>query len=281
MLQLQLSLDLLGGVREALRLGFLPTLRAIFKTPSLLFHPQRIAYEYMYHVWAVFGPGIDENAREVKSSFLTPNAYGTVLDIGAGEISMPILCSTTLIMVLLSRTGYGHTAKDLDPSKVTKYIALEPNTAMHAKIREIAGEAGFSEDAGTLLIVPYGAEEIGFVISALGGPHTIDTVTSVLSLCSVPKPQETMQALSERALKPGGQLLFYEHVVSRRSDVALMQRLWTPVWSWSFGGCCLDRPTDIWLENLDIWESKDLWDEAGESEERLFWHRGGKLVKAS
>ena len=151
---------------------------------------------------------------------------------------------------------------------------------MYPEIRKIAGEAGFTEEAGTLLIIPHGAEEIGFVISALGGSHTVDTIVSILSLCGIPKPQETIQLLSEQVLKPGGLFLFYEHVLSRREDVAWWQRLWTPIWKKAFDGCCLDRPSDIWLENLDIWQSKDLWNLEGEPEENLWWHRGGKLTKA-
>lgn len=152
---------------------------------------------------------------------------------------------------------------------------------MHSKIRETAGEAGFTEEAGTLLIAPYGAEDIGLLTSALGGPHAVDTIVSILSLCGVPKPKATVRALAEQVLKPGGQILFYEHVLSRRADVAWWQRFWTPVWKWAFDGCCLDRPTDIWLEELDMWQSKDLWGLDGEDEEHLWWHRGGKLVKAA
>ena len=42
----------------------------------------------MTHVWVPFGNGIDINARETKSSLLTPNAYGVVLDVGAGMLLM-------------------------------------------------------------------------------------------------------------------------------------------------------------------------------------------------
>ena len=175
--------------------------------------------------------------------------------------------------------GHGHTLLYLDPTKVTKYVALEPNSGMHSEIRRIATAAGFSEEAGTLQILPYGAEDIALLNSALGGPQMVDTIVAFLSLCGVPEPQATIKALSEQVLKPGGQFLFYEHVLSRREDVAWWQRLWTPLWRKAFDGCCLDRPTDIWLENLGIWQSKDIWDQAGESEEHLWWHRSGKLIK--
>ena len=75
---------------------------------------------------------------------------------------------------------------------------------MHSEIRRIAGDAGFREDDGTLLIVPYGAEDIALLISALGGPHTVNTIITFLSLCGVPEPQATMRALTDEILAPGG-----------------------------------------------------------------------------
>ena len=150
---------------------------------------------------------------------------------------------------------------------------------MHKEIRANANKAGFTEEDGTLLIIPYGAEETNLINSALGGAHAVDTLVSMLTLCGVPEPQKAMRGLVSEVLKPGGQVLFYEHVLGRRADVAWWQRFWTPVWKYAFDGCCLDRPTDIWLEELDAWESKDVWSQEGEPEEHLWWHRGGKLVK--
>jgi SAM-dependent methyltransferase len=279
-MQLKEAFSICGDMRAALQTAFVPTVQAILRTPSLLFHPRQLSREFMSHVWSVFGPGIDGNTRELKKTYLTPNAYGAVLDVGAGMYYTVFPC-TALKIYLLSSKGHGHSVQYLDCSKVTKYIALEPNTAMHAEIRKFANAAGFTEEAGTLVLIAYGAEDISLIISALGGPHTVDTIISILALCGVPEPQATMKALSEQVLKPGGQFLFYEHVRSRRADIAWWQRFWTPIWRCAFDGCCLDRPTDIWLENLGIWQSKDLWDLEGEPEGSLFGHKGGKLVKAA
>ena len=59
-----------------------------------------------------------------------------------------------------SFSGHGHTVKYLDHDKVTKYVALEPNKLMHPEIRNIANAAGYTESAGNLLILPYGAEQM-------------------------------------------------------------------------------------------------------------------------
>lgn len=162
------------------------------------------------------------------------------------------------------------------------YIALEPNTLMHPAIRAIAGAAGFTEEGGTLLILTCGAEDttvIKQLISA-GQPHCIDTIVSVLTLCTIPRPEATMQALVRDVLKSGGLFLFYEHVLSPRADVARAQQFWTPMWKVFFDGCQLDRPTHLWMERISGWEKKEVWGKEGESEENVWWHRLGKFLKA-
>ena len=101
---------------------------------------------------------------------------------------------------------------------------------MHSHIREMAAEAGFSEESDTLLILTCGAEDWKSIVSAIGGQHQVDTLVSILSLCSVPRPEETIKALAEHVLKPGGELLFFEHVASKRGDVRFWQWFWTPIW---------------------------------------------------
>ena len=83
-MKLSKALAAATDLRISFQIAFLPTLRAILKNPNLLLHPSRISREFMSHVWVEFGKGIDENTRGLKTSFITPNAYGVVLDIGAG-----------------------------------------------------------------------------------------------------------------------------------------------------------------------------------------------------
>jgi len=213
----------------------------------------------MAHVWNVFGSLCDEGGKNVKLDLIPANATGTVLDIGA---------------------GHGHTVNYLDREKVSKYIALEPNTLMHPGIRKLAGAKGFTELDGTLLILSCGAEDISLILAALEKPNSVDTLISVLVLCSIPAPERTLETLVRYVLKPEGSLLFYEHVLSPRDDVAWWQRFWTPVWKLVFDGCRLDRPTHLWVERMGLWSSGDVWCKEGEDEENLFLHRVGKFVKS-
>ena len=158
---------------------------------------------------------------------------------------------------------------------------------MHPRLRSAANAAGFTEADDTLLILSCGAEDIETIMSATadGGRSTVDTLISIMTLCSVPSPETTASSLVREVLKPGGQLLFYEHVLSPRSDVAWWQKFWTPLWSATMDGCRLDRPTHLWLENLSndegksVWNERNIWGKEGEVEESLFWHRVGKFIK--
>jgi len=252
----------------AIRGGFFPTVQAIATSPLLLFRPVALSRLFMAKVWVTFGDGVDSNGRPVKELLITPNAYGVLLDIGA---------------------GHGHTIKYLDPNRVTKYIALEPNTHMHTRLRSAANAAGFNESDGTLLILGCGAEDTASIISSTtlhGIEQPVDTLISILVLCSIPSPESALAALVQDVLKPGGQFLFYEHVLSHKSDVAWWQRFWTPMWSFFLDGCKLDRPTHLWIERMQvsgsqesIWRECEIYGKDDEPEENLFWHRIGRLVK--
>ena len=172
--------------------------------------------------------------------------------------------------------GHGHTLKYLDKKKVTRYIALEPNPMFHDKIREAARNAGFRPSEVDIL--GYGAEQTDEIIRLLGGPHRVDTIVSILTLCGVPDEKGTIKRLCTDVLKPrGGQLLFFEHVLCDDKDVAFWQRLWTPLWR-SIVGCCLDRPTHKWIDELDVWTTREL---SGRPNEPFhpWWHQIGRYVR--
>lgn len=101
---------------------------------------------------------------------------------------------------------------------------------MHSHLKGAANKAGFFEEDGSLLVLSCGAEDYSTIMSALGGWETVDTIISVHTLCSVPNPEQTLTNLVGKILKPGGELLFLEHVASERPDVRFWQWFWTPLW---------------------------------------------------
>ncbi|KAJ3781573.1 hypothetical protein GGU10DRAFT_106047 [Lentinula aff. detonsa] len=250
----------------ALQAALIPTLKDVWQKPTIISHLSRT---FMAHVWIAFASQVDANARTVKRELFLPNATGVVLDIGA---------------------GLGHGIQYLDGSKVTKYVAVEPNVRMHPELRRAAAAAGYLESDGTLIILGCGAEEVATILESLDSTiPAVDTITSVMSMCSIPSAEEALHGLVRRILKPGGQLLFYEHVLSPRKDVAWWQRLWAPLWQIFYDGCRLDCPTDIWIdeitdvdehgEKMSVWSERKLWGVPGETEETVFHHVLGKFVK--
>lgn len=66
------------------RIALLPTILELLKTPLHFFHLSDIRRIFMAHLWLLAGDGIDLNDRPQREALLTPNAYGVVMDVGAG-----------------------------------------------------------------------------------------------------------------------------------------------------------------------------------------------------
>ncbi|KAJ2917316.1 hypothetical protein MD484_g3116, partial [Candolleomyces efflorescens] len=252
----------------AVRIATGPTLRLILADPTLLLRPSAVSRMFMAKIWeGGFANGTDEGARPVKIDLITPNAEGTVLDLGA---------------------GHGHSIRYFDRTKVTRYVAVEPNPLMHPFLREAAESAGFHESDGSILILTCGAEDSTSILSALENQQ-VDTIISVLTLCSVPQPEKTVRNLIRDVLKSGGKFLFYEHVLSPREDVAWWQRFWAPLWQIAFDGCRMDCPAHLFVDRVQVaegdgttaspWREAQMWGKPGEPEEHLFWHQVGRFVK--
>ena len=83
-MKLSNALSLLSAVQQAISIAILPTLRDVYRNPTLLVKPQALSRVFMAHLWVVVGEGADLGSRDNKNQLITPNAYGSVLDVGAG-----------------------------------------------------------------------------------------------------------------------------------------------------------------------------------------------------
>ncbi len=116
----------------------------------------------------------------------------------------------TAFLLTTTSPGFGHTVRYLDRTRVSRYVALEPNPLMHAKIRGEASARGFHESDGSLVVLGCGAEDTDTILAALAPPTSpadrspaVDTIVSVLTLCTVPEPQRAVEGLVRAVLKPG------------------------------------------------------------------------------
>lgn len=93
-MKLSNAFSILDKLRFAISCAILPTLRDVYKNPSILFQPTAFSDRFMLHLWAVYGDGLDEGNKETKRELLS-YAHGVVLDIGAGSSRRLILSLLT------------------------------------------------------------------------------------------------------------------------------------------------------------------------------------------
>ncbi len=108
-------------------------------------------------------------------------------------------------------------------------VACDPNLTMLRKARRRARRLGFA----TGFVVASG-EALPF------RDDSFDTVVTELVLCSVPSPENVVRDVV-RVLAPDGRWRCVEHGIAIRRDMAIIQRLLSPVWRRLFGGCRLNR----------------------------------------
>jgi SAM-dependent methyltransferase len=122
------------------------------------------------------------------------------------------------------------------PPEVSELVLAEPGEHMARRLRSSAAAAGRALD-----VVDAPAERLPFE------DGHFDTVVSTLVLCTVPDPAAAI-AEAARVLRPGGRLLFLEHVRSPDARVTHWQdRLWRP-WRFVADGCNCNRDTLATLE---------------------------------
>jgi ubiquinone/menaquinone biosynthesis C-methylase UbiE len=117
------------------------------------------------------------------------------------------------------------------PRGLDALVLVEPDPAMRRRLaRRVRRER---KDAQ---ILDAGAERLPLA------DHTVDTVVATFVLCTVDDPQ---RALSEihRVLRPGGELLFVEHVRARSARLARWQDRLSEPWRRFACGCRCNRAT--------------------------------------
>jgi len=155
----------------------------------------------------------EEGLRDMRRETLS-SASGRTIDLGAG-------------------TGAN---LGLYPDSVTELVLAEPDPHMLRKLRPKAEEAGVKAE-----IVQAGAEDVPFEDSSF------DTAVFTLVLCTVPDPAAAL-AEAARILKPGGRLLFVEHVRSEDSGLARWQDRLERPWHFFGDGCHCNRDTVATIE---------------------------------
>jgi ubiquinone/menaquinone biosynthesis C-methylase UbiE len=153
--------------------------------------------------------GLREMRREVLAE-----AGGRTIDIGAG-------------------TGVN---RELYPESVTELVLAEPDPHMLKRLRAKAPTGREVE------VVQAPAQALPFE------DESFDTAVFTLVLCTVPDPQAAL-AEAARVLRPGGKLLFVEHVRSRHPGLARWQDRLEKPWRFLADGCHCNRDTVATIES--------------------------------
>jgi ubiquinone/menaquinone biosynthesis C-methylase UbiE len=155
----------------------------------------------------------EENGLRQMRRELLSQASGRTIDLGAG-------------------TGVN---LGLFPGAVNDLVLAEPDPHMLKQLRAKAADRGGVEVVGA------SAQELPFA------DDSFDTAVFTLVLCTVPDPAA---ALSEaaRVLKPGGKLLFIEHVRAGETGLAGWQDRFEKPWRFLADGCYCNRDTVATIE---------------------------------
>lgn len=163
---------------------------------------------------------VDKALSRVRGDLLR-QARGRVLELGIGSG--------------LSLSYYG--------SEVTELVGLEPSATLLAqcqqrleKCRQRPAKSGRSHAAPPTTLVQASAESLPWP------DDHFDTVVAFLVFCTIADPAQAIREV-RRVLRPGGQLLFFEHVAAQEPGLARWQRRVNPLWQHMACGCQLTRDT--------------------------------------
>jgi SAM-dependent methyltransferase len=159
---------------------------------------------YEPFLWLGERRGMAERRRRLLSG-----ASGRVLEIGAGTgLNLPHY-----------------------PSGLEELVLAEPagRMAAHIDADRFAGDAPISVVEAPAEVLPFADE-------------SFDTVVATMVLCTVADPDRALSEVS-RVLRPGGRLLFCEHVEASSRPLRAWQRRLASPWAAFADGCRCDRPT--------------------------------------
>ena len=169
---------------------------------------QTLNHPFFARLWTVISAHETTLLRRLRTENLA-GLSGRVLEVGAG-----------------TGTNFAHY-----PQTVRQVVALEPEIRLAPRARQAAAAA------------PVPVSVVESTVEAAPDGEPFDAVVCSLVLCSVEDPQSVLSRLHS-ALKPGGELRFFEHVASAGWRGGLQRLADATVWPRISGNCHTHRDTE-------------------------------------
>jgi ubiquinone/menaquinone biosynthesis C-methylase UbiE len=169
----------------------------------------------MAAIYDRFMQGMERACGDAWRRELLGDLRGDVLEVGAG-------------------TGRNLDHYPTGGRDLGRIVLAEPDPHMRKKLAARVAQAPAARE---LVIVPWEAERLE------ADAASFDAVVCTLVLCSVRDPKASLAEI-RRVLRPGGKLVFFEHVVATKPSRLAWQRGAEPVWKHLAGNCHLCRDTE-------------------------------------
>ena len=164
----------------------------------------------MAAIYDRFMRGMERACGDAWRRELVGDLHGDILEIGAG------------------------TGRNLDHYRdVRRLVLAEPDPHMRRRLAEKTKTVSVAREVD---IVSWEAEHLACDDSSF------DAVVCTLVLCSVRDPKQSLGEI-RRVLRPGGKLVFLEHVAAEEKSRLAWQRRAEPAWKLIAGNCHLCRDT--------------------------------------
>ena len=155
---------------------------------------------------------------------VVPLAKGRVLEIGIGSgLNIPFY----------------------NAQKVEHLWGLDPSAEMWSIAQNNAVEHHLDAE-----FIQSGAESIPL------DNNSADTVLMTYTMCTIPDVRAALDEV-RRVLKPGGKLIFCEHGAAPDKSIERWQNRFNPIWKKLAGGCNLNRPIPVLMEQSGF-KSSDM-----------------------
>ena len=170
----------------------------------------------MAAIYDRFMQGMERACGDAWRRELVSDLHGDVLEIGAG------------------------TGRNLDHYRdLERLVLAEPDPHMRRRLGHKTRTVSVARD---LEVVAWEAERLACDAASF------DAVVCTLVLCSVRDPKQSLGEI-RRVLRPGGKLLFLEHVAAEDRSRLAWQRRIEPLWKLVAGNCHLCRDTARTIED--------------------------------